>query len=77
MTDVEVEYCVPCGHRSRAIEVQEAVLDEFGQEVDRVALKTGGGGVFKVRVDDDLVFDKEDDEFDLDAIVERVREQAS
>lgn len=77
MTEVEVEYCVPCGHRKRAIEIQEAVLEEFGQGVDRVALKTGDSGVFKVRVDDDLVFDKSEDEFSIDGIVESVRERGA
>lgn len=74
MTEVEIEYCVPCGHRDNAQEVQTAVLEEFGQEVDRVALKTGDSGVFKVRVDGDLVFDKSEDEFSVEGIVDRVRE---
>ncbi len=77
MTEVEIEYCVPCGHRSRAIDVQEAVLEEFGREVDRVVLNTGTGGVFEVRVDGDLVFDKAEDDFDVDAIVEAVRDRHS
>lgn len=72
MTDVEIEYCVPCGHRETAVEVQEAILERFGQKVNQVALKTGDGGVFKVRVDDELVFDKSEDEFDVDDIVDSV-----
>lgn len=75
MTEVEVEYCVPCGHRDRAMDVQEAILEEFGQGVDRVALKTGDGGVFEVSVDGELVFEKSEDEFSIDGIVEEVREQ--
>jgi selenoprotein W-related protein len=74
MTDVEIEYCVPCGHLDNAEDVQHAILEEFGQEIDRVALKTGGGGVFEVRVDGELVFDKDEDEYSVDGIVERVRE---
>ncbi|PSP77770.1 selenoprotein [Halobacteriales archaeon QS_1_68_20] len=77
MTEVEIEYCVPCGHRSRAIDVQEAVLDEFGRDVDRVALNTGTGGVFKIRVDGDVVYDKAEDGYDLDAIVDAVRDRHS
>ena len=73
MTEVEIEYCVPCGHRDNAQEVQTAVLEEFGQEVDRVALKTGDSGVFKVRVDGDIVFDKADEEFSVEGIVDSVR----
>jgi selenoprotein W-related protein len=75
MTDVEIEYCVPCGHLDNAQQLQGAILSEFGQEVDGVRLKTGGGGVFKVRVDGEEVFDKSDEGYDEDAIVERVSER--
>lgn len=57
----------------RAQDVQEQILDTLGEEVARVALVTGDSGVFEVRVDDEVVFDKEDDEFDQDAIVESVK----
>lgn len=74
MTSVEIEYCVPCGLRGRAIDVQEALLEEYGERLDRVALVTGDSGVFEVRVDDDLVYDKATDEYDVDAIVADVGE---
>lgn len=79
MTDVEIEYCVPCGFLPRAENVQHELLDEYGQELDRVALKTGDHGVFTVRVDGEVVFDKDSDAYDPDAIVDRVmdRVQAS
>jgi selenoprotein W-related protein len=76
MTDVEIEYCVPCGFLDRALDVQRAVLQSLGEEIDRATLVTGDHGVFDVRVDGDQVFDKEEDEFDVDAIVRRVRERA-
>lgn len=72
MTNVEIEYCVPCGHLPRAQDVQEALLEEYGQQLETVALRTGDGGVFKIRVDGDLIFDKSEDEFDVDAIVDTV-----
>ncbi len=72
MTNVEIEYCVPCGHLHRAQDVQEALLEEYGMDLETVALRTGDGGVFRVRAGDKLVFDKETDEFDVDAIVESV-----
>jgi selenoprotein W-related protein len=75
MTNVEIEYCVPCGHRNHAVDVQEAILEKFGQEIDSVALVTGDGGVFKIRVDGETVFDKADDEFDVDTIIDRVSEE--
>lgn len=72
MTAVEIEYCVPCGHRERAQELQGAILEEYGLKVDRVALVTGDGGVFEVRVDGDEIFDIDEDEYNVDAIVEGV-----
>ncbi|WP_313693933.1 SelT/SelW/SelH family protein [Halorarum halobium] len=73
MTEVEIEYCVPCGMLGRAQDIQQDILEEFGEEVDRVALVTGDAGVFEVRANDEVVFDKEADEFDRAAIVDGVR----
>lgn len=70
---VEIEYCVPCGFLNRAIDVQRGLLTNFGARLDRVALVTGDHGVFRVLVDGEPVFDVADDEFDVDAIVRRVR----
>jgi selenoprotein W-related protein len=72
MTNVEIEYCVPCGMLPRAQDLQEALLEEYGQDLDTVALKTGDRGVFKVRTNGDLVFDKAEDEYDVEAIVDSV-----
>ena len=72
MTSVEIEYCVPCGHLDTAIDTQRALLETFGRRLDGVRLKTGEAGVFKVRVDGELVFDKADSGYDLDTIVEAV-----
>lgn len=69
MTAIEIEYCVPCGHRERAQELQTAILEKYGLTVDRVSLVTGDGGVFEVRVDGDEIFDIGEDEYDADAIV--------
>ncbi|MWV39354.1 Rdx family protein [Natrialba sp. INN-245] len=73
MTTVDVEYCVPCGHLSRAEDVQHVLLTTFGERLDSVTLSTGRDGVFVVRVDDKRVFDVAEDEYDVDGIVRRVR----
>jgi selenoprotein W-related protein len=75
MTTVEIEYCVPCGFLNRAENVQHALLSTFGEELDAVTLRTGDHGVFVVRADDDVVFDKADDEYDVDDIVRSIRGQ--
>lgn len=73
MTRVEIEYCVPCGLLNRAQDVAGAVLRQFGEEVEEVSLVTGDNGVFIVRADGETVFDKTEDEFDVDAIVRSLR----
>lgn len=75
MTTVDIQYCVPCGHLDRAQDLQETLLTEFGQELEAVSLVTGDSGVFTVHADDELLFDKADDKYDVDAIVEQVDER--
>lgn len=74
MTAIDIEYCVPCGLLENAQETQEALLDEYGQDLDQVSLSPGHGGVFKVHVDGKLVFDKDDhpNGYDLEAIEDAV-----
>lgn len=74
MSTVTIEYCVPCGFRERALNVQEAILNGVEDELDELSLEMGDHGIFQVRVDGETVFDKEDDEFDTDAIVRSVRD---
>jgi selenoprotein W-related protein len=78
MTDVEIEYCVPCGHLPRAQDLQGDILEEFGLQIDGVRLKTGDGGVFKVSVDDEVIYDKaEDGDLDRDALIEAINARTS
>jgi len=73
MTAVEIEYCVPCGFRQQALDVQQAILGGLEQELDSVSLVMGDHGVFRVSVDGETVYDKAHDEFDVDGIVREVR----
>ena len=73
MATVEIEYCVPCGFLERAEDIQHTLLTNFGAELDRVALVTGDHGVLEVRLNDETVFDKGDDEYDVDGIAREVR----
>lgn len=77
-TDVEVEYCVPCGHLERAIDTQRVILGEFGQKLRSVALVTGDRGVFKIRVNGEQIFDKKaGDVYDEAAILAAIKERIS
>lgn len=74
--EIEIEYCVPCGLLSAAEQVEHALSTRLGERVNVLRFKPGHGGVFRITIDDELIFDKNRDGFDLDAIVERVRERA-
>jgi len=75
MSDVTIEYCVPCGFRERALEVQEVVLGAVEAELDSLEAVMGDHGVFTVTVDDQTVYDKEEDAYDPDEIARNVRAQ--
>ncbi|HZD24596.1 MAG TPA: Rdx family protein [Acidimicrobiia bacterium] len=71
---IEIEYCVPCGHLGRAIDTQKAILEHFGQQVDGVRLKTGQGGVFTIRVNDEQIYDNTQ-KLGLDGIIDQIAER--
>lgn len=73
MTTVEIEYCVPCGFLDRAEEVQHELLSNFGEEIDELTLVTGDHGIFEVRVDGEVIFEKSEDAYDVDEIVRDAR----
>ena len=75
MTDVEIEYCVPCGFRERALDLQRAILNGLERDLDSVSLVMGDHGVFRVTVDGEAVYEKHEDDYDVDGIVRKVRER--
>jgi selenoprotein W-related protein len=76
MSTVEIEYCVPCGFRDRALDVARAVLNACEGDLDGLTLVMGAHGIFQVRVDGTTVYDKDEREFDIDAIARTVRAEA-
>jgi selenoprotein W-related protein len=76
MAEVTIEYCVPCGFRDRALDLQAAVLASLEGELDSARLVMGDHGVFRVSVDGDTVYDKDehDADYDVDDIVRSVHE---
>lgn len=71
---VTIEYCVPCGYLPRATEAQTRLLEEFGNALEGVTLKTGRKGVFTFSADGEEIYSKPA-EFDIDAIVATLRER--
>jgi selenoprotein W-related protein len=79
MVAIEIEYCVPCGLLDPAVRTQRELLEAFGRDLDSVRLTPGHGGVFRVSVDDELVFDSDDhgNEIDLNVITAEVDERVA
>lgn len=72
MTTVEIEYCDPCGYLEQAAESQGVILESCSDALDGVQLVPGDGGIFQVRVDDDVVFDTDESDYDPSAVLEAV-----
>ncbi len=55
---MEIEYCTQCRWLPRAAWLAQELLGTFESDVAEVALVPGAGGVFVVRVDGDVVWDR-------------------
>lgn len=75
MTDVEIEFCLPCGYLNRAEDVQHVLLQSFGESIDSITLIPGANGVFTVTVDDVTIYDISEAEYDVDEIAREVRSE--
>jgi selenoprotein W-related protein len=57
---VEITYCTQCHWMLRAAWMAQELLTTFQEELGEVALVPGTGGVFEVRLDDDLIWSRKD-----------------
>jgi selenoprotein W-related protein len=55
---VEIEYCTQCRWMLRAAWMAQELLVTFESELGEVALRPGSGGVFAVRVDEEIVWSR-------------------
>lgn len=55
---VEITYCSQCRFVLRAIWLTQELLMTFDTDLGEVALVPGTGGIFEVRVNDDLIWSK-------------------
>jgi len=55
---IEIAYCTQCNWMLRAAWFAQELLSTFGQSLGEVALQPGSGGVFIVRVNGDIVWDR-------------------
>jgi selenoprotein W-related protein len=56
---VTITYCTQCRWLLRAAWMAQELLSTFSDELAEVALRPGSGGVFEVRVGDDLVWSRQ------------------
>jgi selenoprotein W-related protein len=56
---VEIRYCTQCRWLLRAAWMAQELLTTFQNEIGEVALSPGTGGVFDVRVEDEIVWSRE------------------
>ena len=60
---LEIEYCTQCRWLLRAAWMGQELLTTFEGELGEVALVPGAGGVFVIRVDGDVLWDRSEQGF--------------
>ncbi|MGQ5521800.1 SelT/SelW/SelH family protein [Chitinimonas sp. PSY-7] len=58
---IEIHYCTQCRWLLRAAWLAQELLSSFEQEIGEVALQPGTGGVFTVKADGVLVWERKAD----------------
>ncbi|VVT30849.1 SelT/SelW/SelH family protein [Rhizobium sp. EC-SD404] len=58
---ISIRYCTQCNWLLRSAWLAQELLQTFGQELEAVALEPGTGGVFEIRVGDELVWERKRD----------------
>ena len=59
---VEIVYCTQCRWLLRAAWMAQELLSTFADELGEVALAPGTGGVFQIRVGEELIWDRAEQE---------------
>jgi selenoprotein W-related protein len=77
MSRVAIEYCTQCRWLLRAGWMAQELLSTFGAGLSEVALIPGSGGVFRITVDDEQIWErKADGGFpDIAVLKQRVRDR--
>ena len=58
---VTIRFCTQCQWLLRSAWLAQELLSTFGTDLGEVALLPGTGGVFEIRYDDDLVWERKTD----------------
>lgn len=55
---IEIEYCAQCRFILRASWMAQEILMTFGENITDLSLKPSSGGIFTIRLDDEILFSK-------------------
>ena len=74
---ISIRYCTQCRWLLRAAWLAQELLTTFEQELGEVALQPGTGGVFEIRIGDELLWSrKQEGRFpEAKEVKQRVRDQ--
>lgn len=74
---VEIAYCTQCNWLLRSAWMAQELLTTFGQDIGSVSLIPGSGGIFEIRLDGALLWErKRDGGFpDVKALKQMVRDR--
>ena len=74
---IQIEYCTQCRWLLRAAWMAQELLTTFHDELGEVALLPGKGGVFEIRIGDELIWSRAiDNGFpDIKELKQRVRDR--
>jgi selenoprotein W-related protein len=57
---IEIHYCAQCRWMLRSAWMAQELLTTFEGEIGEIALRPGTGGVFEIRVNDQLIWSRAD-----------------
>lgn len=74
---VSIRYCTQCRWLLRAAWLAQELLTTFEQELGEVALQPGTGGIFEIRIGDELIWSRQQEGRFPEAkeVKQRVRDQ--
>lgn len=58
---IEIEFCMQCRWLLRAAWMAQELISSFPDELGEVALRPGGGGVFRISIDGATLVDRKRD----------------
>lgn len=61
--NIKIEFCTLCQWTPRAVWIQQELLYTFQNEIEEISLKPTNGGIFKIYVDNQLVWDRKENGF--------------